>query len=118
MFSLISSSLSASASRFITFGLGKGDKNELNTIFSTSVNIHIILAIIIVIAIETIGIWILNNKMAIPADRLTAAHWVLQCSTFMFAIGLISVPYNATIVAYERMDVYAYLPFLTHSHAL
>ncbi len=108
MFSLISSSLSSSVSRFITFGLGKGDKKELNTIFSTSVNIHIILAIIVVIAIETIGIWFLNNKMTIPADRLTAAHWVLQCSTFMFALGLLSTPYNAAIIAHERMDVYAY----------
>ncbi|MBQ8694417.1 MAG: lipopolysaccharide biosynthesis protein [Bacteroidaceae bacterium] len=108
MFSLISSSLSSSVSRFITFGLGKGDKKELNTIFSTSVNIHVILAIIVVIAIETIGIWFLNNKMVIPVDRLTAAHWVLQCSTSMFAIGLLSVPYNATIIAHERMDVYAY----------
>lgn len=108
IFSLISSSLSSSVSRFITFGLGKGDKKELNTIFSTSVNIHVILAIIVVIAIETIGIWFLNNKMVIPAERLTAAHWVLQCSTLMFAIGLLSVPYNATIIAHERMDVYAY----------
>ncbi len=108
MFSLISSSLSSSVSRFITFGLGKGDKKELNTIFSTSVNIHIILAIIVVIAIETIGIWFLNNKMTIPADRLTAAHWVLQCSTFMFALGLLSTPYNAAIIAHEKMDVYAY----------
>lgn len=108
MFSLISSSLSSSVSRFITFCLGKGDKKELNTIFSTSVNIHVILAVIVVIAIETIGIWFLNNKMVIPAERLTAAHWVLQCSTFMFAIGLLSVPYNATIIAHERMDVYAY----------
>ena len=108
MFSLISSSLSSSVSRFMTFGLGKGDKKELNTIFSTSVNIHIILALIVVITIETIGIWFLNNKMVIPIERLTAAHWVLQSSTLMFAIGLLSVPYNATIIAHEKMGVYAY----------
>lgn len=108
MFSLISSSLSSSVSRFMTFGLGKGDKKELNKIFSTSVNIHIILAVIVVIAIETIGIWFLNNKMVIPAERLTAAHWVLQSSTLMFAIGLLSVPYNAAIIAHEKMGVYAY----------
>lgn len=108
MFSLISSSLSSSVSRFMTFGLGKGDKKELNTIFSTSVNIHIILAVIVVIAIETIGIWFLDNKMTIPTDRLTAAHWVLQSSTLMFAIGLLSVPYNAAIIAHEKMGVYAY----------
>ena len=111
MFSLISSSLSSSVSRFMTFGLGKGDKKELNTVFSTSVNIHIILAVIVVIAIETIGIWFLNNKMVIPAERLIAAHWVLQSSTIMFAIGLMSVPYNAAIISHERMDVYAYFTF-------
>ena len=108
MFSLISSSLSSSVSRFMTFGLGKGDKKELNKIFSTSVNIHIVLAIIVVIAIETIGVWFLNNKMVIPAERLTAAHWVLQSSTLMFAVGLLSVPYNAAIIAHEKMGVYAY----------
>ena len=108
MFSLISSSLSSSVSRFMTFGLGKGDKKELNTIFSTSVNIHIILAIIVVIAIETIGVWFLDNKMVIPHERLTAAHWVLQCATLMFVIGLLSVPYNAAIIAHEKMGVYAY----------
>ena len=111
MFSLISSSLSSSVSRFITFGLGKGDKKELNTIFSTSVNIHVILAVIVVIAIETIGIWFLNNKMVIPAERLTAAHWILQSSTVLFAVGLLSTPYNAAIIAHERMDVYAYFTF-------
>lgn len=108
MFSLISSSLSSSVSRFMTFGLGKGDKKELNTVFSTSVNIHIILSIVVVIAIETVGIWFLNNKMVIPAERLTAAHWVLQSSTVLFVVGLLSVPYNAAIIAHERMDVYAY----------
>lgn len=108
MFSLISSSLSSSVSRFMTFGLGKGDKKELNTIFSTSVNIHLVLAIIVVIAIETIGVWFLNHKMVIPAERLTAAHWVLQSSTLMFVVGLLSVPYNAAIIAHEKMGVYAY----------
>lgn len=108
MFSLISSSLSSSVSRFMTFGLGKGDKKELNTIFSTSLNIHIILAIIVVISIETIGVWFLNNKMVIPAERLTAAHWVLQCSTILFGVGLLSVPYNAAIIAHEKMSVFAY----------
>ncbi len=107
MFSLISNSLSGSVSRFMTYGLGKGDKKELNTIFSTSINIHIILAIIVVIAIETAGVWFLNNKMVIPAERLTAAHWVLQSSTLLFAISLLSVPYNAAIIAHEKMGVYA-----------
>lgn len=109
MFSLLSGSLSGSTSRFITYGLGKGDKEELNNIFITSVNINLILAIIIVIAIETVGIWFLNNKMVIPADRLFAANWVLHCSTITFAVGLLSVPYNAAMIAHEKMSVFAYL---------
>lgn len=108
MFSLISSSLTASSSRFITFELGAGDKERLNRIFITSSNIHIILAVIVIIAIETAGVWFLNHKLVIPPDRLIAAHWVLQCSTITFAIGLLSVPYNAAIIAHERMDLYAY----------
>ena len=108
MFSLISNSLSNSIGRFMTFGLGKGDKVELNKIFSTSVNIQIILAITVILAIESLGVWFLENKMTIPVDRLTAANWVLHCSTFMFAIGLLSLPYNAAIIAHEKMGVYAY----------
>lgn len=109
MFSLLSSSLSSSTSRFITFGLGKGDKAELQKIFTASVNINIILAIIVIIAIETFGIWFLNNKMTIPIDKLYAANWVLHCSTVTFAIGLISVPYNASIIAHEKMSTFAYM---------
>lgn len=109
MFSLISSSLSGSTSRFITFELGTGNKEKLRKTFITTVNINIILAIIVTIAIETIGVWFLNNKMVIPPDRLYAANWVLQCSVITFAIGLLSVPYNASIIAHEKMSAFAYM---------
>lgn len=109
MFSILSGSLSSSTSRFLTFGLGKGDMQELKKTFSTTINIHIILAIVVVIAIETIGAWFLNNKMNIPADRLYAANWVLQCSVVGFALGLLSVPYNAAIIAHEKMSAFAYM---------
>lgn len=109
MFSLLSSSLSSATSRFLTFGLGEGDMDKLKKTFSMSVNIHIVLAIIVVIAIETIGVWFLNHKMTIPADRLTAANWVLQCSVVAFAVGLFSVPYNSAIIAHEKMSAFAYM---------
>ncbi len=109
MFSLISGSLSNSVSRFITFGLGKGDIEQLKRTFSTAINIHIILAIIVVIAIETVGVWFLNNKMNIESNRLEAANWILHCSTITFAIGLLSVPYNAAIIAHEKMSAFAYM---------
>lgn len=109
MFSLLSSSLSAATSRFMTFGLGQGDLDNLKKIFSTTVNIHTLLAIIVVIAIESVGIWFLNDKMTIPADRLYAANWVLQGSVITFAISLLSVPYNSAIIAHEKMSAFAYM---------
>lgn len=109
MFCIISSSLSAAISRFITFELGKGDSVELKKTFSASVTIQLILSLIIVILIEAIGVWFLNVKMTIPADRLMAANWVLQFSIVTFVINLISVPYNATIIAHEQMSAFAYI---------
>jgi O-antigen/teichoic acid export membrane protein len=108
MFSLISSSLSSSVSRFLTFELGKGDKESLKQVFSTSLLIHIALAIIVFLCIETFGVWFLNNRMDnIPVDRLYAANWLLQFSVVSFMLGLISVPYNASLISHEKMDVFA-----------
>ncbi len=112
MFSLISASLSSATSRFLTFELGKEDNKKLKKVFSTSVTIHIGLAIIILVLAEVIGIWFLNNKMNIPPERLAAANWVMQCSILTFIINLISIPYNASIIAHEKMNAYAYISIL------
>ena len=112
MFSLISSSLSSAVSRFLTFELGRGDQERLNRAFSTSLLIHITLAIVVFIVAETVGVWFVNNKMTIPADRLYAANWVFQASIFSFMFGLFSVPYNASIVSHERMSAFAYIGIL------
>ena len=112
MFSVISGSLSAAISRFITYELGKGDQSKLNKIFSASVTIQLLLSLIIVVLIESVGVWFLNAKMTIPVERMTAANWVLQFSIITFVIGLISVPYNAAIIAHERMSAFAYISIL------
>lgn len=109
MFSVISGSLSGSISRFLTFALGEGNKENLRKLFSISINIQILIGLIILVVGEIGGIWFLNNKLNIPPDRLLAAHWVLQCSLLNFFVGLISVPYNACIIAHEKMDIYAYM---------
>lgn len=109
MFSLISSSLSSSVSRFLTFALGKGDEGRLKRIFSTALTIHIVLALVVLIAAQTLGVWFLNSQMTIPAERLNAAYWVFQASTLTFMVSLISVPYNASIISHERMGAYAYI---------
>ncbi len=108
MFSLLSSSLTSASSRFITFALGKGDLDYQKRVFATAVNIHIVLAIVVVIAIETVGVWFLNNRLNIPSERLYAANWVLHCSVISFVLGLFSVPYNSSIYAHERMSAFAW----------
>ena len=112
MFTIISGSLSAAISRFITYELGKGDQSKLNKIFSASVTIQLLLSLIIVILIESVGVWFLNAKMTIPESRITAANWVLQFSIITFVINLISVPYNAAIIAHEKMSAFAYICIL------
>ena len=112
MFSLVSSSLSAAISRFITVELGRGDPKRLNEVFSASVTIQMVLSVIIIILIETVGVWFLNTHMNIPAERMNAANWVLQLSIISFVVGLISVPYNACIIAHEKMSAFAYMTIL------
>lgn len=112
MFSLVSNSLSSSTSRFLTFELGKGNMERLKQIFSTSVSIHLALMIVILVLMETIGVWFLNTCMTIPASRLYAANWVFQASILSFLFGLFSVPYNASIISHERMKAFAYIGIL------
>ncbi len=112
MFSIISGSITGSISRYLTYGIGKGDIEKLKVLFSTSVNVLLILSGIIILLGETIGIWFLTHKLNIPENQMYAAHWVLQCSLLAFVLGLISIPYNAAIVAHEKMNVFAYMTIL------
>lgn len=109
MFSMVSGSLSGSVSRFLTFEIGKGDNTKLQNVFSTSMMIHIFLALIMLLGFETLGLWFLNTQLTIPPERMLAANWVFQCSVISFVIGIIGVPYNAIVVAYEKMNFYAIL---------
>ena len=112
MFSLVSSSLSASVSRFLTFELGRGDMERLKETFSTSLMIHLVLAGIVFILAESVGVWFLNTQMTIPPERLYAANWVFQASILSFMFALFSVPYNASIASHERMSAFAYIGIL------
>ena len=112
MFGFINGSMSSATQRYITFALGKGDKQRLQTVFSTTLQIHTLIALIIILLGETIGLWFLYNKMQIPADRMDAAFWVLQCSIISTVVMIVSVPYNADIIAHEKMSAFAYISIL------
>ena len=107
MFSLISTSLSSSTSRFLTFELGRGDNESLRRVFSTSLWVHIVLAAVVILLAETVGLWFLNTHMNISPSRMLAANVIYQASIVSFALGLFSVPYSATISSHERMDIFA-----------
>ena len=109
MFSVISSSLSSAISRFITFEIGRGDVERLKRIFSTSIIIQLCLCVIVALAVEIGGLWFMHTEMQIPAGRLDAAEWVLHCSVLTFCLNLLSIPYNACIIAHEHMKAFAYV---------
>ena len=109
MFSVISSSLSSAISRFITFEIGTGNKEKLKIVFSTSIIIQICISVLVIIAVEIIGLWFMHTEMKVPEGRMEAAEWVLHFSLITFCINLLSVPYNACIIAHEHMKAFAYI---------
>lgn len=109
MSGLLTAAMSKSCSRYITYALGKGDLANSRKVFSTVVNAQIIMAILVALALESVGIWFLNTTADIPEGRLYAANWVMHCAVVTVVLGLISVPYSSTIVAHERMSIYAYM---------
>ena len=112
MFSFLNGAMVASSQRFISFELGRGSKERLSRVFSLSISIHLILALCIIVLAETVGLWFLNYKLNIPADRMVAANWVYQCSLAAFCVNMISVPYNACMVAHEHMKAFGYFGIL------
>lgn len=112
MFSFLNSCMSTATQRFLTLELGKGDMEKLKKVFAVSLNIHIAIGFLIVLLSETLGLWFVNEKLVIPEDRIIAANWVYQFSILTFCINMIQVPYNAVLIAHEKMNVYAYISIL------
>lgn len=105
----LTNSMGAASSRYITYDLGKGNMEMMKQTFGNILSIHFILAGIILFVGETIGLWFVLNKLQIPDDRYVAALWVYQFSVFTAVLSVISVPYNASIIAHERMKAFAYI---------
>lgn len=107
MLGFLTNALSVSISRFITFELGRGDEERIRQVFSASIKILLALSLGVVLLGETVGLWLLNNWINISPDRMVAANWVWQCTLLVFVLNLLSVPYNADIIAHEHMDAFA-----------
>lgn len=112
MFGFLNSSMAGATSRFLTFELGRSDYEKLKKTFSAALTIHFIIAGIILLLGETIGLWWLENKLVIPIERMNAARWVFHLSILSSMVAITQVPYDAMIIAHERMNVYAYVEIL------
>lgn len=112
MFAFFNSAMSSATQRFLSYEIGKGNFVQLRKTFNATQVIHIGIAVFIFILAETIGLWFVKNYLVIPAERMDAAIWVYHFSVLSFMVSVIQVPYNATIIAHERMNVYAYVSIL------
>ena len=118
LFSFFNGALSSATSRFITYELGRENRIGLEKNFRTAFTIHLILAGIILILAETIGLWFVNNKLIIPVERLFAANIIYQFSVLSCVVTIMQVPLNAEIIAHEKMTIYAYMGILDASSKL
>ena len=109
LFSFLNTSMSTATQRYLTFTLGTGDQEELKRIFSTSFIIHIGIALFLWAIAESIGVWFVNHQLNVPPSRLEAANWIFQFSMLSMALTIVQVPFNALLIAHERMNIYAYM---------
>lgn len=112
MFTFLNGGMISATQRYLNFELGRGNQEQLSKVFSTSLQIHFLISLVVLLLSETIGLWFLYEKLVIPAERLDAAFWVFQFSIVACVVGIISVPYNAVIVAHEKMSAFAYMSIL------
>lgn len=112
MFSFLSSTLASASQRFFAFELGKGDEYKLNQTFCVTLQLYVLLSIVIFVFSETIGLWYLNTHMIIPCERQVAAQWIYQFSIISYLLKMFATPYQAMVIAQERMNVYAVVGIL------
>lgn len=112
MFTFINGGMVSSTQRYLTFEIGKGNLTQLKKVFSTAIQIHAIISFIIIVLGETVGLWFLYEKLVIPIDRMESAMWVYQCSIIACIVNIMFVPFNADIIAHEKMSAFAYISIL------
>ena len=112
LFSFLNGAMSQSTQRFLTYEIGRRDVKRLRQVFSLSITLHLQIAVVGLILAETLGLWFLNTQMNFPAERMEAARWIYQFSVGAFLVSILGTPYNAAIIARERMSIYAYISII------
>lgn len=109
LFSFLSNAMITATQRYLSIAIGKKDEKYIQAVFSTSLLSHFFLIFFIFLAAETIGLWLINAKLEIPADRMSATNFVYQLAILTTCVNVIRIPYNASIIANERMSFFAYV---------
>lgn len=109
MFSFLNTSMSNATQRFYNYEIGKNGRKEVTKVFNTSIVIQLTLAFLVILVIETLGVWYLYNKMVIPEERMDAALWIFQFSVVSLFFTIMNVPFVGAVMAFERMDFFALL---------
>lgn len=109
MFAFLNTSMSNGVQRFYNFSIERKNECSITEVYNTSLQIQAILAVVLLVLLETVGMWYMYNKMVIPVERFNSALWVFQFSVLSLLVIVMQIPYSAAIMAYERMDYYAYV---------
>ena len=109
LFSFLSNAMITATQRYLSIAIGKKDEKYIQAVFSTSLLSQFFLIFFIFLAAETIGLWLINAKLEIPADRMSATNFVYQLAILTTCVNIIRIPYNASIIANERMSFFAYV---------
>ena len=112
LFAFLRSSMSSSTQRFLAYEMGRGTYDSLRRVFSVCLTTHLLLAVVLLVLAETVGLWFLNTQLNIPAGRETAAAWIYQFAVISLCMSMVSLPYDADIVSNERMGYFAFLSIL------
>lgn len=112
MFSFLNGAMASATQRYLNVDIATGNEAHLKVSFRTAMQIHVLIALFILILAETVGLWFVLNKLVIPENRMYAAMWVYQFSIVASIVSIISLPYNAAIIAHERMSAFAYISIM------
>lgn len=109
MLAFLDGTMANGTQRFLSYAIGKGDIHNLKRVFANALTLHVLIGIVILLLAETVGFWFVFSQMNIPLGRESAAIWVYHFSVFTFVISVIQVPFMSTLIAHEKMDIYAYM---------
>lgn len=109
LMAFINGSMSVATQRYLTYELGRENGGNFNQVFNIALKVHVIIAAVVLIAAETVGLWFVNTHLNIPAERMGAANWIYQATVLSSILGIIQTPYNAAIISHEHMHIYAYV---------